>query len=774
MSERRLVWEDSRKEIDKPITINQYGTMTIPTRAAHTLLERSVYLFDHGSVQCTTVIWKVCQILKEFPQIGDRNMAFLRNTSKPEKIIVSISGVEIKGLDSFIKKLQAQTDAVTVLTPLDKANRLFYLFHKIEEDTHINEEGTETVQNSEALKSKLFKKMLTDMIKNLTRWKRSPLTQLGQGNGHNLPPEPDEFHESVVLVSKLISYMRDDNQYQDPISVLTDICSSGDCAKLLLSDRYYLPHLFKLWKWFSEGGNALFLKELAHCSEDHIFEMLWENPALILGEGEYEIFSVTVDNLRKCKAEDPTLPINPPCSVCNITFPIYMDFIMECNKEDVSRMMCMQIYNFLARPERGFSIMFNNVHNATANFPLHTAARYCKASFFDSFFRPLSPNFRDNNAQAEVAVFAGFDEAVSQGLIALKERYDVAEVEVTLPDLWKTDDKFTALKKQMQKYCSNRGDNKNLLKKIKLLMKGIILNTRDHSKATPLHYAADRGNWQLIKTLCANNADSTLQDEFGSTPLHRAARRAPVEAVEYLINRVPCSCQKYKRDRSCKCNKQFVNLNSEMGTPLHQACIREGDDAVKVVQLLLKYGADINAVGPVGMGTPLCTTLITDMGPCSDIAWYLLGRRDVDIKPLFNLHGNKWSPFMLAIYGGHHKVVGKIIEKAKLSDHIVIKDLKENGITPLHLAAIRDQGAIAKLLDADGAKLTFSTDESASTLHFAAQIGAMEFLESVKQLVRREHLSNEHLEPGLTPFKVAKLYRHIKFQEALTEIANIL
>jgi uncharacterized protein len=107
-------------------------------------------------------------------------------------------------------------------------------------------------------------------------------------------------------------------------------------------------------------------------------------------------------------------------------------------------------------------------------------------------------------------------------------------------------------------YLLRRGDNPNFV---------------DPDGRTPLDYAAEHGNTEIIKMLLDGGARIDYRDKFGSTALHWAAERGHAEAVEMLVAaKAPVDAQ----------NRQGIS-------PLMLAA--SGDKA-EVVKLLLKAGAD--------------------------------------------------------------------------------------------------------------------------------------------------------------------------------------
>lgn len=102
----------------------------------------------------------------------------------------------------------------------------------------------------------------------------------------------------------------------------------------------------------------------------------------------------------------------------------------------------------------------------------------------------------------------------------------------------------------------------------------------DRPDVTDLHFAAQRGELQEIERLVAGGIDVNVRDQSGNTPLKYACAEPSLEAIQRLIDL-----------------GADVNLADDRGfTPLHCAAGHGFyPDALKIVELLLSRGADINA-----------------------------------------------------------------------------------------------------------------------------------------------------------------------------------
>ncbi|HUU18847.1 MAG TPA: ankyrin repeat domain-containing protein [Sedimentisphaerales bacterium] len=208
---------------------------------------------------------------------------------------------------------------------------------------------------------------------------------------------------------------------------------------------------------------------------------------------------------------------------------------------------------------------------------------------------------------------------------------------------------------------------------------------------TPLHFAAQAGQTDVVEYLIAQGADVHAEDIRGETPLQLAASQDHKDVAELLIE-----------------NGADVSLD---------IVTRLGDMAR--VKSLIEDGADVNAENISGE-TPLHTAAATGH---SEMAELLIAKgADVNAE---NRQGE--TPLKFAADKGHKEIVELLIENgadvslhvvARLGDLARVKSLIENGAdvnaeereeTPLHAAAAKGHKEIAELLIAKGADVNAKT-----------------------------------------------------------------
>jgi ankyrin repeat protein len=112
-----------------------------------------------------------------------------------------------------------------------------------------------------------------------------------------------------------------------------------------------------------------------------------------------------------------------------------------------------------------------------------------------------------------------------------------------------------------------------------LIANGADVNARDIKGNTVLMYAVSAKNKDHISLLLRNGAKINAHDIRGHTALIHATQADSEEIVELLISN----------------NADVNQRDATQGTPLMHACLRQGDNTVAIMKLLIQAGADIYA-----------------------------------------------------------------------------------------------------------------------------------------------------------------------------------
>jgi ankyrin repeat protein/transglutaminase-like putative cysteine protease len=279
-----------------------------------------------------------------------------------------------------------------------------------------------------------------------------------------------------------------------------------------------------------------------------------------------------------------------------------------------------------------------------------------------------------------------------------------------------------------------------------LIVAGVDVNAENIRGETPLQFAADKDHRKVVelliekgadislhlaarlgdvaraKSLIEDGADVNAKDMGGETPLMAAAAKEQKEIAELLIVK--------GADVDGKDNSSYV--------PLSWAVWNEDRDMIK---LLVTNGADVNL-------TPK-----DDWPFLHYVAW----NDDRELVELLLAHGarlnvkdeNGMTEFRIAVSRGHRDMAEFLVSKgaeapafhlaACLGDLDRVKSILEEGTdadvkdelgwTPLYWAASTAQEEIAEFLISKGADIGVRTNDNRTPLHQAAQSGAAKLVE---------------------------------------------
>jgi ankyrin repeat protein/beta-lactamase regulating signal transducer with metallopeptidase domain len=272
----------------------------------------------------------------------------------------------------------------------------------------------------------------------------------------------------------------------------------------------------------------------------------------------------------------------------------------------------------------------------------------------------------------------------------------------------------------------------NLARVKELVATGSNVNAKDEFGWTPLFWAGCAGQTTVAEFLIENKADLAAQDGRGHSLLHQAARARtdPVKLVELLIAK-----------------GADVNAKNATGdTPLHLVCysnvaellIAKGADInakdrpgytplysaaeanhLEVAKLLISKGADVNAEEGSIRTTPLQYAVM--LGHTDMVRLLIDKGADVNID-------TQTGPALgLAVVGGHTNIVELLIAKG------ANVNMDSRAITPLHLAITRGYTDIVELLVAKGANVNVRNSRGATPLDLAEERGSAEIIELLRK-----------------------------------------
>ncbi|XP_795910.1 ankyrin repeat and SOCS box protein 7 [Strongylocentrotus purpuratus] len=227
------------------------------------------------------------------------------------------------------------------------------------------------------------------------------------------------------------------------------------------------------------------------------------------------------------------------------------------------------------------------------------------------------------------------------------------------------------------------------VKRVKeLLLIGLSPNEADCNGWTLLHLASSRGRERVLRELLEHQGSPCARDGIGGfTCLHYAAMHGRTRLAQLLLE--------YDKDNKY----DLVNSPSSDGwTPLHVAA-HYGRESF--VRMLLQQGARVDALSTKGT-SPLQLAIIREKVPC--VKLLLAYASDIDIQSGFPLRytilkGNMFLARLLLLNGASPNL-GR----------------SEDGQTPLHLSAMKDDTACCVLLCRFGADSHAVNDDGKTPL----------------------------------------------------------
>ncbi|KAI9147010.1 Ankyrin repeat domain-containing protein [Paramyrothecium foliicola] len=220
---------------------------------------------------------------------------------------------------------------------------------------------------------------------------------------------------------------------------------------------------------------------------------------------------------------------------------------------------------------------------------------------------------------------------------------------------------------------------------------------RDNRGRTPLSYAGERGNLNILQLFLDNGAQVDSIDRVGRSPLSFAAEQGHLEVSQLLL------------EKGAKVDLQ----DNYSQTPLSYAA-RQGH--LEVLQLLLEKGAKVD-LQDIDSRTPLLYA--TRQGHLEVLQLLLEKGAKVDSQDI-----DSRTPLLYATRQGHLEILQLLLEKGAKVD---LQDVDSR--TPLSYAAARGYLEVSQLLLEKGAKVDLQDNYSQTPLFYAAEQGHLEVLQ---------------------------------------------
>ncbi|KAB8234489.1 ankyrin repeat-containing domain protein [Aspergillus alliaceus] len=240
------------------------------------------------------------------------------------------------------------------------------------------------------------------------------------------------------------------------------------------------------------------------------------------------------------------------------------------------------------------------------------------------------------------------------------------------------------------------------------------LNPTDDCGRTPLSYAAEKGDYDIVKLLLEKGATIDLKDTNGRTPLSWAAGAGNVKIVSELLEH---DASINTQDKSQRTPLFWAAANGHLPVVeklLGQEGLIPEEPASSVIatvwKSLMKDRPDVNEDEPSG-STPLISA--TGNGHCHVVKYLLSTNASTETKDMSGRAALSW-----AAGNGHTDAVISLLMKGAS-----IKAVDKEGRDALMWAAAHGHLATAESLMEGGASLTANDSARRAALSFAAENG---------------------------------------------------
>jgi cytohesin len=330
---------------------------------------------------------------------------------------------------------------------------------------------------------------------------------------------------------------------------------------------------------------------------------------------------------------------------------------------------------------------------------------------------------------------------------------------------------------------------------------------------TPLHFAAQAGQTDVVEYLIAAGADVDAENIRGETPIQLAAGKHHKEMVGLLIEHgadisLHTAVRLGELDTVMSLIEDVNDINVKDARSRTSLSYAAEEGHTEIAELLLAKGADVNMRGkkypPLSWAVwdenrdmiKLLVTSGADVNFVAEDDWpylhYVVSNNDRELVELLLTYGaklnvkdeNGWTEFRIAVSSVHRDLVEFLVSKgaeapefhlaACLGNLDSVTSLVENGMdvdtkdelgwTPLYWAASTAQEEVAEFLISKGADIDIKTNNNRTLLHQAALSGATKLIEL---LIADDADSNARDEDDSTPLHSAATGGHKNVVELL-------
>lgn len=203
------------------------------------------------------------------------------------------------------------------------------------------------------------------------------------------------------------------------------------------------------------------------------------------------------------------------------------------------------------------------------------------------------------------------------------------------------------------------------------------------------------------RDLSRANAEADKVHSNGKTALMVAAREGDTGRMRRLIGQ----------------GADVNRANNNGGTPIMYAALSGDPDAV---DLLLRHGANVNAVAVNGW----TALMVAAAKGYVDVVELLLARgASPDQADVYS-----WTPLMRAVNEDRPRIVRALLDKGRAD----VNRPGENGLTALHLAVLKKDPVVVRLLMAAGADPDITDDTGRTPVDFAKENNDLSMLDLIR------------------------------------------
>lgn len=274
---------------------------------------------------------------------------------------------------------------------------------------------------------------------------------------------------------------------------------------------------------------------------------------------------------------------------------------------------------------------------------------------------------------------------------------------------------------------------------------------------TALHYAIKYQHPEVVELLVAKGADVNRHNRDGETPAHLAIKTHQPAILDLLITKgvtvSPVHLAAYRGDQSAveRSLKEAtpVNIADEGGLTLLHAAASGGRK--EAAEYLIRRGAGVNVYDKKKQTPLFCAAAAGH----ADMVEFLV-EKGADVNP--PRKPDCWTPLYAAVSAGHKDVVALLTSRGGDVNAKAV-----TGDTPLHVAALRGDRAMAAILIENGAKLNTTNARWGNTpLHVAVAAGRDSIVELLAAKGADLNVKNSE---GFVPLHYAVTKRRLSFWE---------